>query len=82
MGQRRPKPHPSSRQLLWHGLMGMTLGVIFAGLLLDIEASHPGALINYPDTPLARLAFVFVVACLFGIGATLTGARFLANGKS
>lgn len=82
----RPKPKSSHRpaiaQLLWHCLMGITLGVICAGLLLQIGASHPSVLLGGPDTLFARLRFLLTLAFLFGAGATLTGATFLAADKS
>jgi hypothetical protein len=70
------------RQLLWHSLMGIILGVICAGLLLQISGSHPDNLIDGPDTLLVRLRFVLKLAFFFGVGATLTGATFLMNEKS
>ncbi|MGH6671326.1 MAG: hypothetical protein ACRECE_00665 [Xanthobacteraceae bacterium] len=62
--------------------MGITLGIICAGLLLQIGASHPSGLLGEPDTFVARLRFLLTVAFLFGVGATLTGATFLASEKS
>ena len=72
---------PSFRQLLWHCLMGIALGVLCGGLLLQIGASHPDALLHGGDTMVARLRLLLTVAFLFGAGATLTGATFLANEK-
>jgi NhaP-type Na+/H+ or K+/H+ antiporter len=69
------------RELLWHCLMGITLGVICGGLLLQIGASQPDALMHGADTMAARLCLLLTVALLFGVGATLTGATFLANEK-
>lgn len=71
------EPKLPFRKLLWHGMMGITLGVIFAGLLL-----HSGALQadGFVDAGvLARLGILLAVACVFGIGATLTGALFLVD---
>lgn len=80
------KPSPSIRQsikqLLWHGLMGTALGVLCAGLLLQIGASHHDAFIDGPETMAARLRFLLTVAFLFGIGSTLTGATLIANEKA
>jgi hypothetical protein len=78
-----PKP-PSSvlpliKQLVWNCLMGVTLGVLCGGLLLQIGASHPDALLHGADTIAARLRFLVMIAFLFGAGATLTGAALLAN---
>lgn len=70
------------RQLLWHSLMGIILGIICAGLLLQIAGSHPDNLIDGPDTLLDRLRFVLKLAFFFSLGATLTGATFLMNEKS
>jgi hypothetical protein len=78
----RPSGAPTITQLLWHCLMGITLGIICVGLLLQIAGSHPGNLIEGPDTLFARLRFLVEVTFLFGIGATLTGATFLMNEKS
>ena len=69
------------RQLLWHCLMGVALGVLCGGLLLQIGASHPDALLHSGDTMVARLRLLLTVAFLFGVGATLTGATFMANEK-
>jgi hypothetical protein len=78
------KKQPSSlgsllRQLLWHCLMGTTLGVICGGLLLQIGASQPDALIHGADTIASRLRLLLTVAFIFAVGATLTGASFLAH---
>jgi hypothetical protein len=62
--------------------MGIALGTICAGLLLQIAGKHPDNLIDGPDTFLARLRFLLHVAFCFGFGAMLTGAQFLMNGKS
>jgi hypothetical protein len=62
--------------------MGITLGVICVGLLLQIAGSHPEKLIEGPDTLFARLRFLLEVTFFFGVGATLTGALFLMNEKS
>jgi hypothetical protein len=59
--------------------MGITLGVLCGGLLLQIGSSHPEALMHGADTIAARLCFLLTIAFFFGFGATLTGATFLAN---
>lgn len=69
------------KQLLWHCLMGVALGVLCGGLLLQLGASHPDALIHGPETIFARLRFLLTVAFFFGASATLTGATFMANEK-
>ena len=73
-----PQAYAFVRQLLWHCLMGIALGVFCGGLLLQIGASHPEALMR-ADTIAARLWFLLTIAFFFGVGATLTGATFLAN---
>jgi hypothetical protein len=77
-----PSNAPTVTQLLWHCVMGITLGIICVGLLLQIAGSHPGNLIQGPNTLFARLRFLLEVAFFFGVGATLTGATFLMNEKS
>lgn len=73
---------PPFRQLLWHCLMGIALGVLCGGLLLQIGgAAHPDALLHGGDTMIARLRLLLTVAFLFGVGATITGATFIANEK-
>lgn len=72
---------PLIKQLLWHCLMGVALGVLCGGLLLQIGASQPDALIHGADTVFERLRFLLTIAFFFGIAATLTGATFLANEK-
>jgi hypothetical protein len=75
-------PHPSFQQLLWHGLMGITLGVICAGLLLHVPSANASDLISAPASSLKTLRFLLSFAFIFGIGATLTGAVFLNHDKS
>jgi hypothetical protein len=81
-----PNP-PSSKivftkQLLWHCLIGVALGVLCGGLLLNIGSAHPDAFIHGPDTMMARLHFLLTVAFFFGAGSTLTGTVFLVNEKA
>jgi hypothetical protein len=61
--------------------MGITLGVVCGGLLLQIGASQPDALLHGGDAMATRFCFLLTVAFFFGVGATLTGATFLANEK-
>jgi hypothetical protein len=81
MSKRRPSVLTLIKQLTWHCLMGTALGVLCGGLLLQIGASHPDALIHGADTMLARLRFLLTVAFVFGASATLTGATLAANEK-
>jgi hypothetical protein len=80
-----PKP-PSmlvfTKQLLWHCLIGVALGVLCGGLLLNIGSAHFDAFIHGPDTMIARLRFLLTVALFFGAGSTLTGTVFLVNEKA
>lgn len=64
-------------QLVWQCLMGVTLGIICAGLLLQMAGSDK--LIAGADTFVARLQFILEVAFLFGLGSTVTGITFLLN---
>lgn len=70
---------PLFRQLIWHCLMGITLGILCGGLLLQIGSSHPGALLHNGNNFVERLRFLLILAFFFGIAATLTGAAFLAT---
>ena len=70
----------SPRKLLWHCLMGIILGAIFAGSLLQIGGANE--LIAGANTLAARMQFVLEIAFFFGVGATMTGATFLMNEKS
>lgn len=78
----RRAPRPSFQQLLWHCLMGITLGVLCAGLLLQVPSAAGNSLIAGPETSLKTLRFLLSFAFLFGLGATLTGAMFLSHDKS
>ena len=70
-----------AKQLLWHCLIGAALGVLCAGLLLNISGSHSDALIHGSDTMFVRLRFLLTVAFFFGVASTLTGAILLVNEK-
>jgi hypothetical protein len=78
----RRAPRPSLQQLLWHCLMGVALGVLCAGLLLQVPSSAGDSLIAGPETSYKTLRFLLSFAFLFGLGATLTGAMFLSHDKS
>lgn len=75
-------PRPSFQQLLWHCLMGITLGVLCAGLLLHVPSATAGGLIPAPASSFKTLRFLLSFAFVFGLGATLTGAVFLNHDKS
>jgi len=76
-----PEPKPTFHNLLWHGMIGTTLRVVFAGLLLHSGALQAVSLVDAPVGLSARLGILLVVACVFGVGATLTGALFLLVGE-
>jgi NhaP-type Na+/H+ or K+/H+ antiporter len=78
----RRAPRPSLQQLLWHCLMGVALGVLCAGLLLQVPSSAGDSLIAGPENSYKTLRFLLSFAFLFGLGATLTGAMFLSHDKS
>ena len=78
----RGTPRPSFQQLLWHCLMGITLGVLCAGLLLHVPSAEAGSLIPAPVNSFKTLRFLLSFAFVFGLGATLTGAMFLNHDKS
>jgi len=73
------EPKLPFRKLLWHGMMGITLGVIFAGLLLCSGALQADGFVDGHVGLLARLGILLTVAFVFGIGATLTGVLFLVD---
>jgi hypothetical protein len=78
----RPQPQSSPTKLVWHCMMGITLGLLFAGLLLHSGELQAKGLVEGPLTRMVALRFLLTAAFLFGIGATLTGAMFLVNDKS
>lgn len=61
--------------------MGITLGVLCGGLLLQIGAPFSHALLHGGNIIVERLRFLLTMALFFGVGAVLTGATFLANEK-
>lgn len=75
-------PVPSFPQLLWHCLMGITLGVLCAGLLLHVPSAEASSLIPGPVSSFKTLRFLLSFAFVFGLGATLTGAMFLNHDKT
>jgi hypothetical protein len=77
-----PPPQPSFRKLLWHWMMGITLGIVFAGVLLHSGSLEAKGLVDGPLSHASTLRVLLTVAFLFGVGATLTGAMFLANDNS
>jgi hypothetical protein len=76
------EPPPSFRKLLWHWMMGITLGLVFAGLLLHSGALQAKGLVDGPLSRAMTLRILLTVAFVFGVGATLTGAMFIVNEKS
>lgn len=76
-----PQPHLTPHKLLWHCMMGITLGVLCAGVLLYSGTLQAKGLIDGPVTHATTLRILLTVAFVFGVGATLTGAMFLANDK-
>jgi hypothetical protein len=66
------------RRLLWHGMMGATLGVVCAGALL-FSGSSALALLDGASDPSVRLDVLLTVGLAFGMAATLTGAMFLVG---
>jgi len=50
--------------------------------MLQIATLNPHSPVGEPATALARLRYLLTVAFIFGGGATLTGATFLANDKT
>jgi hypothetical protein len=76
-----PEPRrqfPDLYQLLWHGAMGMVLGILCAGILLVAHATH---VVGWPISVLARFIFLVSVGLSFGLGAMLTGAMFMVSGE-
>ena len=73
-----PEQYLFLRRLVWHGMMGMALGIVFAGVLLFSHVSTLALLDNAGDLS-SRLIFLVAVGLFFGIGALLTGAVFLVS---
>jgi hypothetical protein len=80
--QKPRQSRPPLEKLMWHGMMGITLGILFAGLLVHSGALQAKGLIVGPLSLRATLQILLTFAFLFGVGATLTGALFLANEKT
>ncbi len=56
------EPKLPDRKLLSHGMMGITLGVIFAGLLLHSGALQADGFVDAHVGVLARLAILLTIA--------------------
>jgi len=63
-------------------MMGTTLGIVFAGLVLQSGELQAKGLIDGPLTHALALRILLTAAFIFGIGATLTGSMFLASDGS
>ena len=72
---------PELSQLLWHGAMGMVLGILCAGILLVAHAPEVTHVVGWPISVLARFIFLVSVGLSFGLGAMLTGAMFMVSGE-
>ncbi|HEY1364492.1 MAG TPA: hypothetical protein VGF60_19775 [Xanthobacteraceae bacterium] len=68
---------PKPRDLLLQWLMGMALGVLCAGMLLQTRRIDVTALIQVRQAWLATLIFLTSIGASFGLGATLTGAALM-----
>jgi hypothetical protein len=80
------KPTPSTKRLslgplLWHWMMGSTLGILCAGYLLVANVAEFHLLEGSPAST-ARLIFLIAAVLFVGIGATLTGALFVVIGDA
>ncbi len=73
-----PTQHLFLRRLLWHWMMGTTIGIIFAGALLvsRVPALEP---FDGAGDVAGSVVFLIAVGLFFGIGALLTGAVFLVG---
>ena len=65
------KPPDLFHRLLRHWMMGTVLGILCAGLLLMMSPKV--------SDPLVRVGLLMLFGLAFGLGATLTGAIFLAS---
>jgi hypothetical protein len=75
-----PTKNPISLQrLLWHAMMGIALGVICGGLLLISDGPEVQSIPGSLGSLTSRLVFLIFFGFWFGLGATMTGALFLAN---
>jgi hypothetical protein len=72
---------PELHQLLWHGAMGMVLGILCAGILLVAHAPEVTLVVGQPTSVLARFIFLVSVGLSCGLGAALTGAMFMVSGE-
>jgi len=66
------------RELTRHLLMGAALGMVFAALLLALDAQHLLDAILHSTAPVVALVvFVSGVAMYFAFGAAITGLHFV-----
>jgi hypothetical protein len=77
------KPKTSAKRLsvshlLWHWMMGSTLGLLCAGYLLVAQVNEFQILFGSPAS-MCRLIYLAAAGLFVGIGATLTGALFLVT---
>jgi hypothetical protein len=76
------QPNPPFRRLLWHWMMGVTLGIVFAGIVLQSGELEAKGFLHQPLTHAVALHILLTAAFLFGAGAAFTGLIFLTNEKS
>jgi uncharacterized membrane protein YedE/YeeE len=79
MLQPPPCQLPKIRQLLCDWIMGVTVGVLFGGMLLITHVVDAHLLVDVPQPWLARLVFLILAGFSFGLGAVLTGTLFLLH---
>jgi hypothetical protein len=79
--QNQRQHRPSIHKLAWHCMMGITLGLLFAGLLLHSGELQAKGLVDGPLSRIVALRFMLTAAFVFGIAATLTDGMFLVNDK-
>jgi hypothetical protein len=66
------------REVACHLLMGVALGIVFALVLLALNAQHLLDVIRHSAAPSTTLIiFVCGVAIYFGFGAAITGFHFV-----
>ena len=63
-------------------MMGITLGILFAGIVLQSGELQSKGFLHQPQTDAVALRVLLTAAFLFGAGATFTGLIFLTNEKS
>lgn len=67
---------PLVRRILFHSMMGTVLGIICGGLILMTRFGG-SELTDWPQTVLAKVAFLLTFGISFGVGATMTGTILL-----